>query len=65
MLSDLNMSHGEISDFVSFPLFEFTLFIKLRNFGWKGHYNISIFSDIKIMLDLTVCFLPCHVRVSL
>ena len=29
--SDLNMSHGEMSDFVSFALFEFTLVIKRRN----------------------------------
>ena len=29
---DLNLSRGKISDFVSFPLFGFTLAIKLRNF---------------------------------
>ena len=29
---DLIMFHGEISDFVSVPLFGFTLVIKLRNF---------------------------------
>ena len=28
MLLDLNMSHGIMSDFVSFPLFRFTLVIK-------------------------------------
>ena len=32
VISDLNMSHGKMSDFVSFPLFRFTLVIKLRNF---------------------------------
>ena len=32
MLSYLNMSHGKMSDFVSFSLFGFTLFIKVRNF---------------------------------
>ena len=37
MMSDLNMSHGKISDFVSFPLFGFILVIKLTNFDFKGH----------------------------
>ena len=37
MLSDLNMSHGKMSDFVSFPLFRFTLVMKLRNFDFKVH----------------------------
>ena len=36
-----------LSDFVSFPLFEFTLVIKLRNFDFKSHWNTSIFSDKK------------------
>ena len=35
MSSDLNMSHGKMSDFVSFPLFGFTLVIKLRNFDFE------------------------------
>ena len=37
MTSDLQMSHGKMSDFVSFLLFGFTLVIKLRNFDFKGH----------------------------
>ena len=37
MLSDLNMLHGKISDFFSFPQSRFTLAIKLRNFDFKGH----------------------------
>ena len=37
MLSDLNMSHEKLSDFVSFPLFGFTLAIKLESFDFKGH----------------------------
>ena len=37
MLSDLNMSHGKMSDFVSIPLFGFTLVIKLRNFDVEVH----------------------------
>ena len=32
LMLDLNLSRGEMSDFVSFPLFGFTLAIKLRNF---------------------------------
>ena len=46
------MSHGKMSDFVSFPLFGFTLVIKLRNFDFKGHENTSMFSDKKMMPDL-------------
>ena len=37
MLSDLNMSHGKMFDFVSFPSFRFNLVIKLRNFDFKGN----------------------------
>ena len=36
-MSDLNMSHGKISDFVSFPLLGFTLVIKLRSFEFESH----------------------------
>ena len=32
MMSDLNMNHERMSDFISFSLFGFTLAIKLRNF---------------------------------
>ena len=45
MMSDLNMPHGKITDFVSFPLFRFTLVMKLRNFGFENHWNTLIFSD--------------------
>ena len=31
MMSDLNISHEKMSDFVSFIFFEFTLVIKLKN----------------------------------
>ena len=31
MVSDLNMSLGKMSDFVSFPMCGFTLVMKLRN----------------------------------
>ena len=37
MLSDLNMTHGKMSDFDSFLLFGFNLVIKLRNFNFEGH----------------------------
>ena len=37
MTSNLNMSHGNMSDFLSFTWFGFTLVIKLRNFDFKGH----------------------------
>ena len=37
MVSDLNMTHGKMSDFVSFPFFGFTLVIKVRNFDFEGH----------------------------
>ena len=37
MTSDLNMSHGKLSDFVSLPFFGFTLVIKLRNFDFESH----------------------------
>ena len=47
MLSDLNMSYGKMSDFVSFPLPESTLVIKLRNFDFESYWNILIFFDKK------------------
>ena len=37
MMSDLNMSYGKMSDFVSFPLFEFTLVIKLKKLDFESH----------------------------
>ena len=33
----LNMSPGKMSDFVSTPLFSFTLVIKLRNSDFESH----------------------------
>ena len=47
IMSDLNMSHGKMSDFVSFPLFEFTLVMKLRNFDFEIHWNTGTFFDKK------------------
>ena len=57
MVSDLNMSHGKMSDIVSFSLFGFTLIIKLRNFDFKGHLKTLIFFDKKMMSDL---IMPCQ-----
>ena len=48
-MSEFNKSHKRMSDFVSFPLFGFTLVRKLRNFDFKGHLNNLIFLDKKIM----------------
>ena len=36
-MSDLKMSHGKMSDFVSSPLFGITLVIKLRNFDFESY----------------------------
>ena len=36
-MSDLNMFHGKMSDFVSFALLGFTLVIKWRNFDFESH----------------------------
>ena len=43
MMSNLYMSKGKISDFVSFQLFGFTLVIKLRNFDFESHWNTLLF----------------------
>ena len=39
-MSDLNMPYEKMSDFVSLPLFGFTLVIKLRNFDFESHWDI-------------------------
>ena len=45
MMSDLNISLGKMSDFVSFPLFRVTLVMKLRNLNFKVRENTLIFFD--------------------
>ena len=45
MVSDLNMPYGKMPDFVSVPLFRFTLVIKLRNFDFESHCNTLIFRN--------------------
>ena len=37
MMSDLNMSYENMSDFVSFPMLGFALMIKLRSFDFEVH----------------------------
>ena len=54
MVSELNMSHGKLSDFVSFPLFGFNLARKLGNFDFEGHQNILMLFDKKMMSDLNM-----------
>ena len=41
------MSHGKMFDFVSVPLFGFTLVIKPRNSDFKSHANTLMFFDKK------------------
>ena len=47
MISDLNMSHGNMSGFVSYLLFGFTLEIKLTNFDFENRWNTLILFDKK------------------
>ena len=49
-MSDLNMPHGKMSDFVSCPLFGFTLVIKLKISHFENHWNILIFFIKKDMV---------------
>ena len=37
IMSELNMSHGKMSDFLSLSLFVFILVITLKNFDFGGH----------------------------
>ena len=47
LVSDLNMPHRKMSDFVSFSLFGFTLVIKPRNLAFEYHLNTLIYFDKK------------------
>ena len=60
MMSDLNMSKGKISNFVSFPLLGFTAVIKPRIFDYESHWNTWIFFDKK---DMSVLNMP-HGKMS-
>ena len=54
MTSDFNVSHEKMSHFVSFPLFVFTLVIKLKNLDFESYWNTLIFFDQKMMSDLNM-----------
>ena len=41
-MSDLDISHEKVPDFVLFPLFGFILVIKLRYFDFESHWNTFI-----------------------
>ena len=49
------MSHGKMSDFVSFQLFGFTLVTKRTNFDFEGHKN-NLFFDKTMMSDLIMSY---------
>ena len=51
MMSDLDMSHEKMSDFVLFALFVFVLVIKLRNLYFESYWNTLMFFDKKNVLD--------------
>ena len=53
MTSDLNMSHGKLFDFVSFPLFGLTLVIKIFNI----FYQKNTISDLNMSRQQRlICF---------
>ena len=54
LISDLHMCHDKVADFVSFPLFRFTLIMKLANFNFVSHSDTLIFFNKKLMLDLNM-----------
>ena len=56
------MSHENVSDFVSFPLFGFTLVIKLRNFDFESHRNTLLFLNKK--KDMLSDFNMSHGKMS-
>ena len=67
LVSDLNMPHRKMSDFVSFPLFGFTLVIKSRNLGFEYRLNTLIYFGKKGYAvrfkyvpwkDVRFCFIP-------
>ena len=49
MTSDLNMSHKRMSDFASFLMLLFNLFVKLTNFNFESILNTLIFFIKKYM----------------
>ena len=61
------VSHGKMSDFISFPLFRFILVMNLRNFDFEGHLNTLIpFDKRKIWRQIWFCsFKQCLVWIKL
>ena len=56
VVSDLNISHGKMSYFVSSLFFGFTLIIKLRYFNFESHWNtFMIFIIKKIWSQIWIC----------
>ena len=55
------MPYLKKSDLISFPLFGFTLVIKLRNFDFESHRNTLLFFDKK---DMTSDLNMLHGRMS-
>ena len=47
MVLDLNICHRKTSDFVSLPLFRFTLVIKLTNLDLESGSNTLVYFDKK------------------
>ena len=45
----------KMSDYVSYPLFRFTLVIKLRNFDFESHWNTLNFLDQKRWFRFWLC----------
>ena len=54
---DLNMFYEKMTDFILFPLFRFTLIIKLRNFDFESYLNTLIFFKKKIY-DVRFQYIP-------
>ena len=52
MMSDLNTFYGKCLSFVSFPVFNFTLVMKLRKFDFKSRWNTLIILT-KIIYDVS------------
>ena len=57
MMLDLNMFFEKMTDFILFPLFRFTLIIKLRNFDFESYLNTLIFFKKKIY-DVRFQYIP-------
>ena len=57
MMLDLNMFYEKMTDFILFPLFRFTLIIKLRNFDFESYLNTLIFFKKKIY-DVRFQYIP-------